>query len=391
MTERTQVEPFARIMVVGVGGGGCNAVNRMVECGIKGVEFVAINTDAQALSESLAKKRVRIGNNLTRGLGAGSDPEQGRLSAEESAEDLFALLQGADMVFITAGMGGGTGTGAAPIVAQIAREVKALTIGVVTMPFSFEGPKRSKVAEVGIEQLKAQVDTLIAIPNDRLLQIIDKRTVVKDAFMLADEVLRQGIQGISEIITVPGLINLDFADVRTIMTGGGAALLAVGRGKGEDRALVAAQESVQSKLLDVSIDGAKGVLINVTGPSDMTLFEVNQAAAVITESASENVNVIFGATIDPTLDDEVRITMIATGFEGIGTKASFAKRSRMPVSTPTRLSQTRKTETVETKPVTPPRTTTRESNTLLSYKPIDKNSPELELPAYLRNRQTQEE
>lgn len=385
MSERNQVEPFARIMVVGVGGGGCNAVNRMVECGIKGVEFVAINTDAQALSESLAKKRVRIGNNLTRGLGAGSDPEQGRLSAEESAEDLFALLQGADMVFITAGMGGGTGTGAAPIVAQIAREVKALTIGIVTMPFSFEGPKRGKVADNGIEELKEQVDTLIVIPNDRLLQIIDKRTVVKDAFMLADEVLRQGIQGISEIITVPGLINLDFADVRTIMTGGGAALLSVGRGKGEDRALVAAQESIKSTLLDVTIDGAKGVLINVTGPADMTLFEVNQAAAVITESASDSVNVIFGATIDPTLDDEIRITMIATGFDGIGTKASFAKRSRVPVSTPIRNYQT---EAVETKPVTAPR---RRESTLFAYKSIEKNSPELELPAYLRNRQGREE
>ena len=385
MTERNQAEPFARIMVVGVGGGGCNAVNRMVEYGIKGVEFVAINTDAQALSESLAKKRVRIGNNLTRGLGAGSDPEQGRLSAEESAEDLFALMQGADMVFITAGMGGGTGTGAAPIVAQIAREVKALTIGVVTMPFSFEGPKRGKVADAGVEALKKQVDTLIAIPNDRLLQIIDKRTVVKDAFLLADEVLRQGIQGISEIITVPGLINLDFADVRTIMTGGGAALLAVGRGKGEDRALVAAQESVQSKLLDVTIDGAKGVLINVTGPADMTLFEVNQAAAVITESASENVNVIFGATIDPSLDDEVRITMIATGFDGFGPRENFNNQVRMPAK-PQFLEQ--QAERVESKPVTAPR---RRENTLLSYKPIEKNSPELELPAYLRNRQGRED
>jgi cell division protein FtsZ len=311
-------ESFARIKVVGVGGGGVNAVNRMIEEGIQGVEFVGINTDAQALMLSKAPTRVRIGEKLTRGLGSGGNPEVGRKAAEESQEDLYNVLKGADMVFITAGLGGGTGTGAAPIVAQISREVGALTIGVVTRPFGFEGNRRMQSAEAGMQKLKEQSDTLIVIPNDRLLQIVDKKASLSDAFKTADDVLRQGIQGISELITVPGLINLDFADVKTIMSEGGAALMAVGRASGEDRARLAAEQAISSRLLDITIDGARGVLFNVTGGPSLTLFEVNQAAALIRETTHPDVNMIFGAVIDPDMDDDVRITVIATGFDRTG-------------------------------------------------------------------------
>ena len=310
-----KMESFARIMVVGTGGGGSNAVNRMIEEGLAGIEFVAVNTDAQALLLSNAPTRVRIGDKLTRGLGAGGNPDVGQKAAEESAEDLYEVLKGADMVFIAAGIGGGTGTGAAPIVAQIAKEVGALTIGVVTRPFTFEGAKRRHTAELGINKLKEHVDTLIVIPNDRLLQLADKRASLHEAFKLADDVLRQGIQGISELITIPGLINLDFADVRTIMSEGGAALMAVGRASGEDRARVAAEQAISSNLLDITIDGARGILFNVTGGTDMALFEVNTAAAIIKETAHPDVNLIFGAVIDPSMGDELRVTVIATGFE----------------------------------------------------------------------------
>ncbi len=306
---------FASIKVVGIGGGGGNAVNRMIEEGLGGVEFIAINTDAQALMLSKAKTRVRIGDKLTRGLGAGGNPEIGRKAAEESADELYEVLRGADMVFITSGMGGGTGTGGAPIVAQVAKELGSLTIGVVTKPFTFEGSRRIQSAEAGIEALKGQVDTLIVIPNDRLLQIVDKRSSLQDAFGMADDVLRQGIQGISELITVPGLINLDFADVRTIMSEGGAALMAVGRASGEDRSRKAAESAISSSLLDVTIDGARGILFNVTGGPNMSLFEVNEAAAIIKETAHPDVNLIFGAVIDENMGDEIRITVIATGFE----------------------------------------------------------------------------
>ncbi|MBI5348100.1 MAG: cell division protein FtsZ, partial [Chloroflexi bacterium] len=309
------LESFARIKVVGVGGGGSNAVNRMIEEKLSGIEFVAINTDAQALLLSNAPKRVRIGDKLTRGLGAGGNPEKGAKAAEESQEELYETLRGADMVFITSGMGGGTGTGAAPVVAQIAKEIGALTIGVVTRPFTFEGAKRSTAAESGINKLKEYVDTLIVIPNDRLLQIVDKRASLNEALRTADDVLRQGIQGISELITVPGLINLDFADVRTIMAEGGAALMAVGRASGEDRARLAAEAAISSSLLDITIDGARGILFNVTGGPSMTLFEVNQAAAIIKETAHPDVNLIFGAVVDPSMGEELRITVIATGFE----------------------------------------------------------------------------
>jgi cell division protein FtsZ len=314
----SQLESFAHIKVVGVGGGGCNAVERMIKEGLQGVEFIAINTDAQALMLSSAPTRVRIGEKLTRGLGSGGNPEQGRKAAEESQEALYNVLRGADMVFVTAGMGGGTGTGAASIIAQIGRELGSLTIGVVTRPFAFEGSRRIQVAEAGIEKLKEQADTLIVIPNDRLLQIVDKRSNLQDAFKIADDVLRQGVQGISELITVPGLINLDFADVRTIMSEGGAALMAVGMGHGDERAKMAAEQAISSQLLDITIDGARGILFNVTGGPDLTLFEVNQAAAIIKETAHPDVNLIFGAVIDQNMGDEVRVTVIATGFERSG-------------------------------------------------------------------------
>jgi len=323
-----QIESFARIKVVGIGGGGSNAVNRMIEEGLAGIEFVAINTDAQALLLSNSPTRVRIGDKLTRGLGAGGDPEIGRKAAEESAEDLYEVLKGSDMVFIAAGIGGGTGTGAAPIIAQIAKEVGALTIGVVTRPFTFEGAKRRQTAENGIDELKEHVDTLIVIPNDRLLQIADKRASLQEAFKLADDVLRQGIQGISELITVPGLINLDFADVRTIMSEGGAALMAVGYASGEERARVAAEQAISSNLLDITIDGARGILFNVTGGLDLSLFEVNQAAAIIKETAHPDVNLIFGAVIDPNMGDELRVTVIATGFMRSGGVQRSYRRPR---------------------------------------------------------------
>ena len=313
-----QVEAFARIKVIGVGGAGQNAVNRMIEEGIQGVEFIAVNTDAQALALSKAPIRVRLGDKLTRGLGAGGDPEIGRKAAEETADELYNVLKGADMVFVTAGMGGGTGTGAAPVVSQVAKECSALTIGVVTRPFTFEGGRRTQSAEAGITKMKEHAHTLISIPNDRLLQLSDKKSTVQDAFRMADDVLHQGIQGISELITIPGLINLDFADVRAIMSEGGAALMAVGHGSGDERAKNAAEQAISSQLLDITIDGARGVLFNVTGGSNLTLFEVNQAAAIIRETAHPDVNMIFGAVIDPQMGDELRITVIATGFERSG-------------------------------------------------------------------------
>ena len=315
--EAKQTESFARIKVVGIGGGGCNAVNRMIAEGLQGIEFISINTDAQALLKSQAQTRVRIGDKSTRGLGAGGDPKIGQAAAEESAEELYEVLKGADMVFVTAGLGGGTGTGAAPVVAQIAKEIGALTIGVVTRPFSFEGAHRSRSAEQGAMRLKEHADTLIVIPNDRLLQIVTKNVGLNDAFRMADDVLRQGIQGISELITIPGLINLDFADVRTIMSEGGAALMAVGQASGEDRAKIAAEQAISSQLLDVTINGARGILFNVTGGSNLSLYEVNQAAAIIKETASPDVNLIFGAVVDENMGDNIRITVIATGFDRV--------------------------------------------------------------------------
>jgi cell division protein FtsZ len=307
--------PQATIKVIGVGGGGSNAVNRMIKAQVQGVDFITVNTDSQALQQANAPQRVQIGEKLTRGLGAGGNPSIGQKAAEESAEELYEGLRGADMVFITAGMGGGTGTGAAPIIAQIAQDIGALTVGVVTKPFSFEGARRSTSAEEGITALKDRVDALITIPNDRLLNIADQRMSMSDAFALADEVLHQGIQGISDTITRPGMINLDFADVKAIMSHAGSALMAIGRASGENRAAQAAQAAIESPLLEVSISGAKGVLFNIAG-SDYTLHEVDQAARVIQGAADKDANIIFGAVIDDRLQDEIQVTVIATGFEG---------------------------------------------------------------------------
>jgi cell division protein FtsZ len=323
-----QPENFAQIKVVGVGGGGSNAVNRMIAEGLRGVDFIAVNTDAQALLMSDAPQRIRIGDKLTRGLGAGGNPEVGQKAAEESADDLEETIHGADMVFVTCGMGGGTGTGAASVIAEIAKNTGALTIGVVTRPFSFEGSRRQNLAVEGIEALKEKVDTLIIIPNDRLLEIVDKRASMTEAFRTADDVLRQGIQGISELITVPGLINLDFADVRSIMSGGGTSLMSVGSATGETRAVDAAESAVSSSLLDVTIDGAQGILFNITSGPNLSLFEVNEAAEIIKHKAHPDANIIFGAVIDESLDEELRITLIATGFEAAAKRKPYVAGKR---------------------------------------------------------------
>jgi cell division protein FtsZ len=305
---------LAVLKVVGVGGGGTNAVNRMVDAGVSGVEFIAVNTDAQALLMCDADVKIQIGTVSTRGLGAGADPAVGQAAAEESRDELKEALKGADMVFVTAGEGGGTGTGGAPIVAEIAQELGALTVAVVTRPFAFEGRTRADQAEQGLENLRDRLDTVIVIENDRLLQVVEKQTSIVDAFKLADDVLRQGVQGITDLITIPGLVNLDFADVRTIMRDAGSALMGIGTASGEGRAAEAARMAVSSPLLESSIEGATGILLNVTGPSDLGLFEVNEAAEVVTGAADPNANVIFGAVIDESLGDEVRVTVIATGF-----------------------------------------------------------------------------
>ncbi|SHF42599.1 cell division protein FtsZ [Desulforamulus putei] len=309
------LDHFANIKVIGVGGGGNNAVNRMISAGLKGVEFVAVNTDAQSLFLSQSNHKIQIGTKLTKGLGAGANPEIGCKAAEESRDEIMQALKGADMVFVTAGMGGGTGTGAAPVVAEIAKELGALTVGVVTKPFTFEGRKRLTQAEQGIENLKSKVDTLITIPNDRLLQVIDKHTSIVEAFRIADDVLRQGVQGISDLIAVPGLINLDFADVKTIMKDTGSALMGIGSSTGENRATEAARMAISSPLLETSIEGARGVLLNITGGSSLGLFEVNEAAEIIAQAADPEANIIFGAVIDERMNEEVRVTVIATGFD----------------------------------------------------------------------------
>ena len=387
-------ESFARIKVIGVGGGGCNAVNRMIDEGVQGIEFIAVNTDAQALLLSKAPTRVRLGDKVTRGLGAGGNPDNGKRAAEESAEDLYEVLKGSDMIFVTSGLGGGTGTGAAPIVAQIAKEVGALTIGVVTRPFTFEGSRRAQAAEAGIAKLKEHADTLIVIPNDRLLQIVDKRASLQEAFRVADDVLRQGIQGISELITVPGLINLDFADVRAIMSEGGAALMAVGHASGEDRARIAAEMAISSQLLDITIDGARGILFNVTGGPNMTLFEVNQAAAIIKETAHPEVNLIFGAVVDPNMGDEVRITVIATGFDRTGVarpvvvenptrKAAEQPMSFLRPQPVERVSVAAEHQVRQSQPLSQPQPQTVQND----FQPRRINTEDLDIPAFLRKRQ----
>ncbi|WP_062197778.1 cell division protein FtsZ [Massilibacterium senegalense] len=315
MLEFDTNEPIATIKVIGVGGGGNNAVNRMIEHGVQGVEFIAVNTDSQALNLSKASTKLQIGEKLTRGLGAGANPEVGKKAAEESKEQIQEALKGADMVFVTAGMGGGTGTGAAPVIAETARELGALTVGVVTRPFTFEGRKRQGQAANGIMDLKEKVDTLIVIPNDRLLEIVDKNTPMLEAFREADNVLRQGVQGISDLIAVPGLINLDFADVKTIMSDRGSALMGIGIATGENRAAEAAKKAISSPLLETSIDGAQGVLMNITGGMNLSLFEVNEAAEIVASAADQDVNMIFGSVINEDLKDEIIVTVIATGFD----------------------------------------------------------------------------
>lgn len=309
------IEAQATIKVIGVGGGGSNAVNRMIDHGIQGVEFITVNTDAQALNLAKSEIKLKIGEKLTRGLGAGANPDVGKKAAEESREAIVQALKGSDLVFVTAGMGGGTGTGAAPVIAEIAKEVGALTVGVVTRPFTFEGPRRSRQAEAGISALKEKVDTLIVIPNDRLLEIVDKKTPMLEAFREADNVLNQGVRGISDLIMVPGLINLDFADVKTIMSEHGSALMGIGTAAGENRAAEAAKKAIQSPLLETSIDGARGVIMNITGGINLSLYEVNEAAEIVMAASDPEVNVIFGAIIDDAMKDEIKVTVIATGFE----------------------------------------------------------------------------
>ncbi|HVS59004.1 MAG TPA: cell division protein FtsZ [Candidatus Saccharimonadales bacterium] len=316
------IETFARIKVVGVGGAGGAAINRMVEAGVENVEFIAVNTDAQALHHSKAHVKIHIGRDTTRGLGAGADPTVGETAAEESTEEIKKALEGADMVFVTIGAGGGTGSGAGPIVARVAKELDILVVGFATKPFAFEGEKRRRNAEVAIDKMRTSVDTLIVIPNDRLLQTIDRQTPLMEAFKVADDVLRQGVQGISDLITVHGLINLDFADVKTVMSDAGSALMGIGRASGDDRAIKAAQQAIESPLLEVSIDGARGILFNVIGGNDLSMHEINAAAEAITTAADPDANIIFGATINPDLEGEVIITVVATGFEA----SYFAKR-----------------------------------------------------------------
>ncbi|MRH42172.1 cell division protein FtsZ [Aquibacillus halophilus] len=367
----TNMDQLATIKVIGVGGGGSNAVNRMIEHGVQGVEFIAVNTDAQALNLSKAEVKMQIGTKLTRGLGAGANPEVGRKAAEESKEQLEEVLKGADMVFVTAGMGGGTGTGAAPVIAQVAKELGALTVGVVTRPFTFEGRKRSAQAVTGIDGLKSSVDTLIVIPNDRLLEIVDKNTPMLEAFREADNVLRQGVQGISDLIAVPGLINVDFADVKTIMSDKGSALMGIGIATGENRATEAAKKAISSPLLETSIDGAHGVLMNITGGTNLSLYEVQEAADIVTSAADQEVNVIFGSVINEELKDEIVVTVIATGF--VETQATNpAQPKQRPVATANQHSGERKRDDAR-----------REAPT---QQKVKQEEDTLDIPTFLRNR-----
>ena len=387
----TNVDQLAVIKVIGVGGGGSNAVNRMIEHGVQGVEFIAVNTDAQALNLSKAEVRLQIGAKLTRGLGAGANPEVGKKAAEESKEQIEEALRGADMVFVTAGMGGGTGTGAAPVVAQIAREIGALTVGVVTRPFTFEGRKRSTQAIGGIGAMKEAVDTLIVIPNDKLLEIVDKNTPMLEAFREADNVLRQGVQGISDLIAVPGLINLDFADVKTIISNKGSALMGIGISTGENRAAEAAKKAISSPLLETSIDGAKGVLMNITGGSNLSLFEVQEAADIVASASDEDVNMIFGSVINDNLKDEIIVTVIATGFNeepitlrpnrnagfGAGRSQQSGAQTQTPPTTAAPTRETRREEAPVYQQQEPSRRETQTSH----------QEDTLDIPTFLRNRQ----
>ncbi|MFT4413477.1 cell division protein FtsZ [Fredinandcohnia humi] len=367
----TNVDQLATIKVIGVGGGGNNAVNRMIEHGVQGVEFIAVNTDAQALNLSKAEIKMQIGGKLTRGLGAGANPEVGKKAAEESREQIEEALKGADMVFVTAGMGGGTGTGAAPVIAQIARDLGALTVGVVTRPFTFEGRKRATQAAGGISAMKESVDTLIVIPNDRLLEIVDKNTPMLEAFREADNVLRQGVQGISDLIAVPGLINLDFADVKTIMSNKGSALMGIGVATGENRAAEAAKKAISSPLLETSIDGAQGVLMNITGGTNLSLYEVQEAADIVASASDQEVNMIFGSVINENLKEEIVVTVIATGFV----------EAEVDPARPTRPS-------FNTKPQVAPKREVRREEPVQEVSPRGSVQAEdaLDIPTFLRNR-----
>lgn len=343
-----EISPVAALKVIGVGGGGCNAVSRMMKSGVKGIEFIAMNTDAQALYHCEAPMKINVGKATTRGLGAGANPDVGRQSAEESSEEIKAALQGADMVFITCGLGGGTGTGGAPIVAEIAKELGILTVAVVTKPFSFEGMKRKQQSEDGLENLRGKVDTLITIPNDRILSIIDKKTPLVEAFAVVDDVLRQGVQGIADIITVHGMINVDFADVRTVMQNAGSALMGIGYGAGENRATEAARAAVESPLLEMDIGGAKGILFNVTGGNDLSMFEVDEAARIITEAADPDATIIFGAVVNDSYTGEIKVTVIATGFDDSRReKPSFFQREHAGLSQQSSSSQPMQNKPVE--------------------------------------------
>jgi cell division protein FtsZ len=383
------MDQLATIKVIGVGGGGSNAVNRMIEHGVQGVEFICVNTDAQALNLSKAPVKMQIGTKLTRGLGAGANPDIGKKAAEESREQIEEALSGADMVFVTAGMGGGTGTGAAPVVAEIAKDLGALTVGVVTRPFTFEGRKRSTQAIGGISVFKEKVDTLIVIPNDRLLEIVDKNTPMLEAFREADNVLRQGVQGISDLIAVPGLINLDFADVKTIMTERGSALMGIGVGTGENRAAEAAKKAISSPLLETSIDGAKGVLMNITGGANLSLYEVNEAADIVSSASDPEVNMIFGSVINEELKDEILVTVIATGFdetEKLSNNQQRTERPRQqsPVSNQSHVSQNQSQSQSQSQSQGQSRDESQSESRSTSYSNAD--SETLDIPTFLRNR-----
>jgi cell division protein FtsZ len=389
------VETFARIKVVGVGGSGGHGISRMIETKLKGVEFVAINTDAQDLHQNRAQEKVHIGKNLTKGLGAGMNPDVGRQAAEENREEIQEVLKGADMVFVTCGLGGGTGTGAAPIVAETAKELGALTVAVVTRPFSFEGAQRRAIADEGLENLKERVDTLIIIPNDKLLQIIDKKTTLINSFKIVDDVLRQGVQGISDLITKPGIVNVDFADVKAIMSNSGSALMGIGLGSGENRAAEAARAAINSPLLELSIDGAKGVLFNVSGCNDLTMLEINEAANIITESIDPNAKVIFGAVIDDSIKKgEIQITVVATGFDAEKvrenpieklsrlTREDFNKKNEVKEENPRITFPSKK---METKMIVEERVPSRTTASIREEKTLEEDD-ELEIPAFIRRK-----
>lgn len=376
-------EPLAKIKVIGVGGGGSNAVNRMIETGVKGVEFITVNTDAQALHLTKSEQKLQIGDKLTRGLGAGANPDVGKKAAEESREFITNALKTADMVFVTAGMGGGTGTGAAPVIAELAKEAGALTVGVVTRPFTFEGRKRSMQADLGIEALKEKVDTLIVIPNDRLLEIVDKKTPMVEAFREADNVLRQAVQGISDLIAVPGLINLDFADVKTIMTERGSALMGIGTATGENRAMDAARKAIMSPLLETSIEGARGIIMNITGGSNLSLFEVNEAAEIVIAASDPEVNMIFGASIDDNMKEEIKVTVIATGFEHRSATRRPSPGLPQQQAHPQHQQSSHHSAAESAANVNESRTAT---GNLRPFNSQNLTSDQLDIPAFLRNR-----